>query len=56
MVKGRYGEDIMHPMFVKLFLEPDEDDQLAEERRRSASRARRLQSRAVVKTVERKAA
>ena len=41
----------MHPMFVKLFLETDADDLLAEERkRRSASRARRLQSRAVVRT------
>lgn len=47
----------MHPMFVKLFLEPDDDDQLAEERkRRSASRAKRLQARVIVKTVDRKAA
>jgi hypothetical protein len=33
----------MHPMFVKLFLEPDADDLQAEEeaRRRSVGRARR---------------
>lgn len=33
----------MHPMFVKLFLEPDADDLQAEEeaRRRSVRRARR---------------
>jgi hypothetical protein len=44
----------MHPMFVKLYLETDADDLLAEERkRRSASRAKRLRSRAVVKTVAR---
>jgi hypothetical protein len=35
----------MHPMFVKLYLEPEADDD-REERRRRASRARRLQSRA----------
>jgi len=41
----------MHPMFVKLFLEPDADDLHAEEevRRRSASRARRTR-RAMVAT------
>jgi hypothetical protein len=44
----------MHSMFVKLFLEADDDDLLTEERkRRSASRAKRLQTRAVVKTVSR---
>jgi len=34
----------MHPMFVKLFLENDADDVLAEEedRRRAANRARRV--------------
>jgi hypothetical protein len=37
----------MHPMFVKLFLEGDPDDQLAEEeqRRRRANLARRSRSR-----------
>jgi hypothetical protein len=37
----------MHPMFVKLYLEADADDLLAdeEERRRSASPARRTRSR-----------
>ena len=39
----------MHPMVVKLFLEPDTDDPLAEEqeagRRRAARRARRAQPR-----------
>ncbi len=44
----------MHPMFVKLFLETDADDLLAEDRkRRSANRARRLQSRTVVRTTAR---
>jgi hypothetical protein len=37
----------MHPMFVKLYLENDADDALAEEegRRRAANRARRARSR-----------
>ena len=37
----------MHPMFVKLFMQPGEDDVLAEEedRRRAANRARRTRSR-----------
>jgi hypothetical protein len=37
----------MHPMFVKLFLEPDADDLLAdeEEQRRRAARARHTRSR-----------
>ena len=37
----------MHPMFVKLFLQADEDDPLAgeEDRRRAANRARRARSR-----------
>jgi len=37
----------MHPMFVKLFLEPDADDLLAEEeeRRRRAKLARQNRSR-----------
>ena len=43
----------MHPMFVKLYLETDSDDVAEERKRRSASRAKRLRSRAVVKTVTR---
>jgi hypothetical protein len=40
----------MHPMFVKLFLETDADDALAEEdKRRAANRARRVRSRTVTK-------
>ena len=37
----------MHPMFVKLYLENDADDLLAEEenRRRAAKRARRARTR-----------
>ena len=37
----------MHPMFVKLFLEPDADDLLAdeEEQRQRAARARHTRSR-----------
>jgi len=37
----------MHPMFVKLYLENDADEVLAEEenRRRAASRTRRVQTR-----------
>ena len=37
----------MHPMFVKLFLEDDADDSLAEQerRRRAASRVRRTRVR-----------
>lgn len=45
----------MHPMFVKLFLEPDSDDlQAAEEaRRRSVRRARRTLRAVRVKSVAR---
>jgi hypothetical protein len=45
----------MHPMFVKLFLEPDADDMQAEEeaRQRSARRARRTRRAMVVKSVAR---
>jgi hypothetical protein len=45
----------MHPMFVKLFLEPDADDLQAEEeaRRRSARRAQRTRRAMVVKSVAR---
>jgi hypothetical protein len=42
---------MMHPMFVKLFLENDADDLLADEeaKRRSAARARRSRSRTAVR-------
>lgn len=41
----------MHPMFVKLFLEPDTDDLLAEEedKRHRANRARLTRSRKVIR-------
>ena len=40
----------MHPMFVKLYLEAEADDLLAdEEKRRSASRARKNRSRVAVR-------
>jgi hypothetical protein len=42
-----HEEDIMHPMFVKLFLEADADDLQADDpdMRRRANRARRNRSR-----------
>ena len=45
----------MHPMFVKLYLENDADDVLAEEenRRRAANRARRAHSRQATRVVAR---
>jgi hypothetical protein len=45
----------MHPMFVKLYLENDADDVLAEEenRRRAANRARRARSRRATRVVAR---
>jgi hypothetical protein len=45
----------MHPMFVKLYLEPDADDLLADERdkRRRANRAKRLQTRTAVRVAVR---
>ena len=45
----------MHPMFVKLYLENDADEVLAEEenRRRVANRARRARSRQVTRVVAR---
>jgi hypothetical protein len=45
----------MHPMFVKLFLEDDADDLLAdeEERRRHARLARRNRSRMTVRVTAR---
>ena len=51
-------EDIMHPMFVKLFLEPDADDLLAdeEEQRRRAARARHTRSRMTLTVTTRAAA
>ena len=48
---GRPKGDIMHPMFVKLYLETEADDE--EEKRRRASRARRLRSRATVQVTAR---
>ena len=45
----------MHPMFVKLFLDPDADDLLAdeEESRRRAARARHARSRMTVRVTAR---
>lgn len=45
----------MHPMFVKLYLENDADDVLAEEedRRRAANRARRARSLRATRVVAR---
>jgi hypothetical protein len=45
----------MHPMFVKLYLENDADDVLAEEedRRRAANRARQARSRQSTRVVAR---
>jgi hypothetical protein len=44
----------MHPMFVKLFLENDADDVLAEEdRRRAANRARRARARQATRVIAR---
>ena len=44
-------EGVMHPMFVKLFIETDADDLLAyeEDKRRRARRAGRNQSRVVTR-------
>jgi hypothetical protein len=46
---------MMHPMFVKLFLENDADDLLADEesRRRSAARAKRGRARTAVRVTVR---
>ncbi len=51
----RPEEDVMHPMFVKLFIEADADDQLLceEEQRRRARRAGRNRSRMVMKVAAR---
>jgi hypothetical protein len=45
----------MHPMFVKLFLEPDADDLLVddEERRRHAKLARQNRSRVTMRVIAR---
>jgi hypothetical protein len=45
----------MHPMFVKLYLENDADDVLAEEedRHRAANRARQARSRQATRVVAR---
>ena len=45
----------MHPMFVKLYLENDADDALAEaeNRRRASNRARRVRSRLATRVVAR---
>jgi hypothetical protein len=45
----------MHPMFVKLYLEADSDDLLADEqdKRGRANRARRLQTRTAVRVTAR---
>jgi hypothetical protein len=49
--------DIMHPMFIELFLEPDADDLVAEEdRRRRMRRSRRARSVKVIRPSERKGA
>jgi hypothetical protein len=47
-------EDIMHPMFVKLFMETDADDVLTEQdRRRRARRSRRARPAMAVKAATR---
>ena len=45
----------MHPMFVKLYLETDADEMLAEEenRRRATNRARQVRSRQAIRVVAR---
>jgi hypothetical protein len=44
----------MHPMFVKLYLEADSADLADEEgKRRSATRSRRVRSRAAVRSIPR---
>ena len=49
--------DIMHPMFIELFLEPDADDLVAEQdRRRRMRRSRRARSVMVIRPSGRKGA
>ena len=43
----------MHPMFVKLYLENDDDVLAEENRRRGANRARRARSRQATRVVAR---
>jgi hypothetical protein len=52
---NRFEEGIMHPMFVKLFLQASDDDLLAEEqdRRRAANRTRRTRSRVATRVAVR---
>ena len=51
MVWARAEEDVMHPMFVELYLETSEEDLQAEreKKRRRANRARRARSRTAVR-------
>jgi hypothetical protein len=49
---GLHKGGIMHPIFVKLYLEAEADDD-QEDRRRRANRARRRQSRAAVRVIAR---
>jgi len=47
--------DIMHPMFIELFIEPDADDLVAEQdRRRRVRRSRRARSVMVIRPSNRK--
>jgi hypothetical protein len=41
--RRRRGEVIMHPMFVKLFIETDDDDELLAEEQAKLRATRRLQ-------------
>jgi hypothetical protein len=50
---GNSKETTMHPMFKELFIQTDADDQLVEEGRRRASRARRARSAMVIKPAAR---
>ena len=54
-VVGLGREGVMHPLFVKLFIETDDDDLVAEEeaRRRAARRSRRARSAMVVRAAPR---
>jgi hypothetical protein len=54
-VRWRREEGVMHPMFVKLFIETDDDDLLAAEeaRRRRTRRSRRTRPAMAVKSISR---